>query len=148
MKEWAGYRKKTFQAFESLEEAEKGIQTKEKSKPYLLIDGSFLEKNTIKASETLTEYVKRGGIVIFYHLPSYGTIEACGELKNLLGIQYLRAESVKLHEIRLYSGFLLGGEICYSFEGVKEPELADLEREIPWYDISSRTKTYMAGFLS
>lgn len=148
MKEWAGYRKKTFQAFESLEEAEKGMQTKEKSKPYLLIDGSFLEKNTIKASETLTEYVKRGGIVIFYHLPSYGTIEACGELKNLLGIQYLRAESVKLHEIRLYSGFLLGGETCYSFEGVKEPELADLEREIPWYDISSRTKTYMAGFLS
>lgn len=148
MKEWAGYRKKMFRTFVSLEEAEEYIQPGEKQKPYLLIDGSFLEKNTIKASETLTEYVKQGGIVIFYRLPSYGTIEACGELKNLLGIQHLRAESVKLHEIRLYSGFLLGGETCYSFEEVEEPELVDFEREIPWYDISSRTKTYMAGFLS
>ena len=65
-----------------------------------------------------------------------------------MGIQRLRGETVKLQEIRLYSGFLLGGETHYSFDEASDPDLADMDSEIPWYDISSRTKTYMVGFLS
>lgn len=144
MKEWAGYRKKSFQAFPSLEAAEGSMQTK----PYLLIDGELLENNTEDTVEMLTRYVEQGGVVILYRLPSYQTINGNLKLQNLLGIQHLRGESVKLHEIRLYSGFLLGGETCYSFEGVEEEELVDMEREVPWYDISARTKSYMVGFLS
>ena len=144
MKEWAGYRKKSFQAFPSLEAAEGNMQTK----PYLLIDGELLENNTEDAAIKLSRYVEQGGVVIFYRLPSYQRIEGCLDLQNLLGIQHLRGESVKLHEIRIYSGFLLGGETCYSFEGVEEAELVDMEREVPWYDISARTKSYMVGFLS
>ena len=55
---------------------------------------------------------------------------------------------MKLQEIRLFGGFLLGGETHYSFIKGEEKELVDMEREIPWYDISSRTKSYMVGFLS
>ena len=148
MKEWAGYRKKSFQAFESLDEADEKLQTKEKQKLYLLIDGELLEKDTIKAAEKLSQYAEQGGVIIFYRLPSYQAIKDCEVLRELLGIQHVRAESVTLHEIRLYSGFLLGGETCYSFEDVEEPELVDMEREVPWYDISSRTKSYMVGILS
>ena len=148
MKEWAGYRKKTFQAFASLDAADEIIQTKEAKKPYLLIDGELLEKNTKNAAKKLSEYVEQGGVIIFYRLPSYQTIEGCENLQNLLGIQHLRGESVKLNEIRIYRGFLLGGETCYSFEDVKEPELVDMEQEVPWYDISARTKSYIVGFLS
>ena len=144
MKEWAGYRKKSFQVLPSLEAAEENLLTK----PYLLIDGKLLETHTEATTEQLSRYVQQGGVVIFYRLPSYQTIEGSMELQNLLGIQHLRGESVKLHEIRIYSGFLLGGETCYSFEGVEETELVDMEREVPWYDISSRTKSYMVGFLS
>lgn len=68
-------------------------------------------------------------------------------LKNLLGIQQLRAKMVTLQEIWLYGGFLLGGETCYSFDELQDPDKVDMEREIPWYDISSRTKTYMVGFI-
>ena len=148
MKEWAGYRKKSFQAFESLDEADEKLQTKEKQKLYLLIDGELLEKDTIKAAEKLSQYAEQGGVIIFYRLPSYQAIKDCEVLRELLGIQHVRAESVTLHEIRLYSGFLLGGETCYSFEDVEEAELVDMEREVPWYDISSRTKSYMVGILS
>ena len=144
MKEWAGYRKKSFQVLPSLEAAEEKLLTK----PYLLMDGKLLETHTDDTTERLSRYVQQGGVVIFYRLPSYQTIEGSMELQNLLGIQHLRGESVKLHEIRIYSGFLLGGETCYSFEGVEETELVDMEREVPWYDISSRTKSYMVGFLS
>lgn len=148
MKEWSGYRKKSFRVFGSLEAADEIIRIQEEKKPYILIDGQLIEKNPENAATKLSEYVEQGGVVIFYRLPSYQTIEGCGNLQNLLGIQHLRGESVKLHEIRIYSGFLLGGETCYSFEGVEEPELIDMEREVPWYDISARTKSYMVGFLS
>ena len=148
MKEWAGYRKKAFRVFSSFEEADEVIQMQGEKKPYLLIDGQLVEKNPKDAAKKLSEYVEQGGVVIFYRLPSYQIIEGSTELQNLLGIQHLRGESVKLNEIRIYRGFLLGGETCYSFEDVKEPELVDMEQEVPWYDISARTKSYMVGFLS
>ena len=148
MKEWAEYRRKYLQSVASLEEAEDFMKVDGMQKPLLLLDGELLETNTEILAEKLIQYVKEGGVVIFYRLPSYRTIEGCETLRNLLGIQNLRGESVELYEIRLYSGFLLGGETCYSFEGVKESDIIDLDREIPWYDISSRTKSYMVGFLS
>lgn len=148
IKEWASYRKKSFTSFSSINEADEMMGKTDSKQTYLLVDGELLEKNIEKSSEKLTEYVKQGAVVIFYRMPSFNTIGESKVLRRLLGIQHLRAESVKLQEIRLYSGFLLGGETHYSFEGVKEPELADMEREIPWYDVSSRTKTYMVGFLS
>ena len=148
IKEWAGYRKKSFKSFSSINEADEMMGKTYSNKTYLLVDGELLEKNTENSAKKLTEYVKQGAVVIFYRMPSFNTIGESKVLRRLLGIQNLRAESVELQEIRLYSGFLLGGETHYSFEGVKEPELADMEREIPWYDVSSRTKTYMVGFLS
>ena len=147
-KEWAGYRKSVFKTFASLDAAGEEIQPKEEQTEFLLIDGELLKTDTQTAAKRLTEYVEEGGVVIFYRLPSYQTINSSTVLRDLLGIQHLRAESVSLSEIRLYSGFLLGGETCYSFEDVKDPELVDMEREIPWYDISSRTKSYMVGFIS
>ena len=145
IKEWSEYRKKAFTALNSLDTV---IGIEDVSRKYLLVDGELFETNTEEYAEAFTEYVSKGGVVIFYRMPSYNTIRNCDALRNLLGIQRLRGETVKLQEIRLYSGFLLGGETHYSFDEASDPDLADMEREIPWYDISSRTKTYMVGFLS
>ncbi len=145
IKEWSEYRKKEFTALNSLDTVS-GIE--DVSRKYLLVDGELFKTNTEEYAETLTEYVSKGGVVIFYRMPSYNTIRNCDALINLLGIQRLRGETVKLQEIRLYSGFLLGGETHYSFDEASNPDLADMDSEIPWYDISSRTKTYMVGFLS
>lgn len=95
----------------------------------------------------MTSYVEAGGKIIFCSLPDYLVIAKSETLKNLLGIQQLRAKTVMLQEIWLYRGFLLGGETCYSFDELQDPDKIDMEREIPWYDISSRTKTYMVGFI-
>lgn len=148
IEEWSGYRKKEFMVFSSLDSAGEIIGKADSEKTYLLIDGKLLESNTEKYAIMLTEYVKKGGTLIFYRLPSYETISESYSLQELLGIQRLRAKSVKLLEIRLYSGFLLGGETHYSFDEASNPDLADMESEIPWYDISARTKTYMVGFIS
>ena len=145
IKEWSEYRKKEFTALNSLDTVS-GVE--DVSRKYLLVDGELFETNTEEYAEAFTEYVSKGGVVIFYRMPSYNTIRNCDALRNLLGIQRLRGETVKLQEIRLYSGFLLGGETHYSFDEASNPDLADMDSEIPWYDISSRTKTYMVGFLS
>ena len=145
IKEWSEYRKKEFTALNSLDTVS---EIEDVSRKYLLVDGELFETNTEEYAEAFTEYVSKGGVVIFYRMPSYNTIRNCDALRNLLGIQRLRGETVKLQEIRLYSGFLLGGETHYSFDEASNPDLADMESEIPWYDISSRTKTYMVGFLS
>ena len=148
IEEWSGYRKTAFMVFPSLDGAGEIIGTADIGKTYLLVDGELLSNNTEEYAEMLIEYVSKGGVLIFYRLPSYETISESGTLRELLGIQRLRAKSVKLLEIRLYSGFLLGGETHYSFDEASNPDLADMESEIPWYDISSRTKTYMVGFIS
>ena len=148
MKEWAQYRKKSLRVCKNVNAADKKMRKKGIQQAYFLVDGKRMEKNIERASKKLLRYVEQGSVVIFYRLPSYQKIEECAVLQKLLGIQHLRAESVQLHEIRIYSGFLLGGETCYSFEGVKETELIDLDREVPWYDISSRIKSYMVGFIS
>lgn len=148
VKEWADYRKKNLTVFSSLDEGYEMIMASDLNRSYLLLDGELLKTNTEGYAKMLTEFVSRGTIVIFYRMPTYQTIKDCEALRTLLGIQRLRAESVKLSEIRLYSGFMLGGETHYSFDEKNDPELMDIEGEIPWYDISSRTKTYMAGFVS
>lgn len=145
IKEWSEYRKKEITALNSLDTVS---SIEDVSRKYLLVDGELFETNTEEYAEAFTEYVSKGGVVIFYRMPSYNTIRNCDALRNLLGIQRLRGETVKLQEIRLYSGFLLGGETHYSFDEASNPDLADMDSEIPWYDISSRTKTYMVGFLS
>lgn len=147
IQEWCTYRKAEFEEYSETKKALKKAEAYEKKNTYLLISGSVLEKDTETVSDSLTSYVEAGGKIIFCSLPDYLVIAKSETLKNLLGIQQLRAKMVTLQEIWLYGGFLLGGETCYSFDELQDPDKIDMEREIPWYDISSRTKTYMVGFI-
>ena len=147
IQEWCTYRKAEFEEYSETKKALKKAEAYEKKNTYLLISGSVLEKDTETVSDSLTSYVEAGGKIIFCSLPDYLVIAKSETLKNLLGIQQLRAKMVTLQEIWLYGGFLLGGETCYSFDELQDPDKVDMEREIPWYDISSRTKTYMVGFI-
>ena len=147
IQEWCTYRKAELEEYSETKKALKKAEAYEKKNTYLLISGSVLEKDTETVSDSLTSYVEAGGKIIFCSLPDYLVIAKSETLKNLLGIQQLRAKTVTLQKIWLYGGFLLGGETCYSFDELQDPDRIDMEREIPWYDISSRTKTYMVGFI-
>lgn len=147
IQEWCTYRKAEFEEYSETKKALKKAEAYEKKNTYLLISGSVLEKDTETVSDSLTSYVEAGGKIIFCSLPDYLVIAKSETLKNLLGIQQLRAKMVTLQEIWLYGGFLLGGETCYSLDELQDTDKIDMEREIPWYDISSRTKTYMVGFI-
>ena len=146
VQQWTYYRKITLKNTTDISLLEQYMDSEEK--PYIIFDGKLLNNNTDEYVQLLTQYCTSGGVVFFYRLPEYAVIADNWNVRQLLGIQLCRSESVTLHEIRLYSGFMLGGETCYSFTGLQDESVADLERNIPWYDISARTKSYMVGFIS
>ena len=145
--EWAGYRKLSYEEASNVQAGVRMAQAHKNAETYLLLDGSVLETNTEPAAEQLLQYVQEGGVVIFCSLPAYQTLQNSAALIELLGIQNFRGESATLQEIRLYQGFLLGGEVYYSFDEDQIPERIDMAQEIPWYDVSSRTKSYMVGYV-
>lgn len=146
VQEWTYYRKKTIENTADINILNDYMD--EKQKPCIILDGTLLNQNTDGYVQLLSQYCSDGGVVIFNRLPEYSVIADNWNVRQLLGIQLCRSESVTLYEIRLYSGFMLGGETCYSFTGLQDESVADLERNIPWYDISARTKSYMVGFIS
>ena len=135
VQQWTYYRKITLKNTTDISLLEQYMDSEEK--PYIIFDGKLLNNNTDEYVQLLTQYCTSGGVVIFYRLPEYAVIANNWNVRQLLGIQLCRSESVTLHEIRLYSGFMLGGETCYSFTGLQDESVADLERNIPWYDISA-----------
>lgn len=148
VQEWANYRRLGCISFASFQKVDGEIWSEPEKTQLLLVDGTLLTANSKNAIKRLTDYVSRGGVAVFYRLPSYQTINDSWELQTLLGIQHLRGEAVELYEIDLYGGFLLGGETHYCFEGRDDETMADLDRTVPWYDISARTKTYMVGLIT
>lgn len=147
VREWTEYRKMAFHDAPDVKTGTVKADVYGKKNTYLIVEGSAMEKDTEVATQYLSRYVKNGGTAIFSSMPSYQTIEGCGNLRRLLGIQHLRAESVELLEIWLYRGFLLGGETCYAFDELQPQEQIDIARSVPWYDISAGTKSYMVGYI-
>lgn len=146
IKEWCSYRTYSYEEAVDIKKARKTMKQVGENKYLCLIDGKFLEKKTVKKVRKLKRILGNGGRIIFTSLPSYQTIEMNEELQDLLGIQYIRAERVALEKIKIYRGFLLGGESTYEVAGNRKTDLAT---EIPWYDISTgSTKCYMSGLVS
>lgn len=147
-REWANYRNLSFQTEASIKDAVSACMDGQAESILLLVDGSLLESGTDASANRLSACVKKGATVVLMSLPSSTAVRESDALRNLLGIQNVRSEQIGLKEIRLYEGFLLGGEMIYSFTDDSKVEQMDLARTIPWYDISSGTKTYMVGIIS
>ena len=145
--EWAEYRKMALHEAMDVQTGLDRAGQYDHQDVLLLLDGDALEQDTQQSAEALTAYVQDGGTVIFCSLPSYETIQSCEALRLLLGIQQLRSPSVEVLEYWLYQGFLLGGDVCYSYDALQPPKDLDIENVLPWYDISAGTKTYMVGYL-
>lgn len=104
----------------------------------VLVDGQI---------ERLESLVKEGVILIFGCLEDSRNIEHNDELRKLLGITEVVSEETRLKGIKLFDGFLLGGESVYEAKTPEEEERQDLELLVPWYQVGSGTKVYMVGLL-
>lgn len=64
--------------------------------------------------------------------------------EKLCGISPHR-ESVNASGLKLYSGFLFGGEAWYTKENDPDGKFQNMKLTMPWYNTSNATKTYMSA---
>lgn len=112
----------------------------------ILVDGKSTDVEA--GIELLTDASKQGITIIFCSLPEPSVIAANKELMDLLGIEEVHAENTDIEGIRLFKGFLLGGEMYYKAATPKDEEqLQDFDLTIPWYITGKGTKSYMVGLM-
>ena len=140
---WCTYAKWNLATCSSMDE----VQEESETLPGMLIlesekyaNGSNLKK--------LEKMVQNDVIIVFGCLEDPETIDHNEELKQFLRIDNVISQRTELTGVRLFKGFLLGGEVSYETpEEADEKERQDLALEVPWYQVGSGTKTYMMGLL-
>lgn len=112
---------------------------------FVLVDSNYVDF----AQETaIFEQLTQNGVsIVFLNLPDWSVISAVDGLSDLLGISYLYEETINAEGIKLFAGFLLGGETIYEPEKPEEERRQDLELSMPWYITAGGTKTYMVGIM-
>jgi len=142
IRQWGLYSKRTIRSYTSLTEWP-GLE--EETPEVLLINPDYLEAS--KDGKILRELAERGVPMVFCHLPEPDVLQANRLLRDILGIKRKVSDSCRLEGIKLFGGFLLGGDAEYIAQGDEEEKRQDMDLETPWYQLGSGTKTYMAGVL-
>ena len=85
----------------------------------------------------LTAYSASGKTLVFAQLPQVSLLLQQDDLCRLLGIQAVQSVAVRTQGVRLYDGFLLGGEAMYD----------DLHPVAPWLQLHAGYSVYLCGFV-
>lgn len=113
----------------------------------ILLDSESVD--VFRELDNLTAMAENGVHIVFCNLPSVEKIRANDQIKEILGISTVKEEKVQVEGIRIFDGFLLGGEAYYKVQTQSEEEQKqqDLQLEMPWYIGDQGTKTYMVGIM-
>ena len=98
-----------------------------------------------RKSVLLEPVMALGVPVVFCNLPEAAAIWESPRLQEMLGIREVRETETEIKGVRLFEGFLLGGEAVYEAAAEKERERQDMDLTVPWFLTGSGTKTYMVG---
>lgn len=144
VRQWCSYTKRNLRILSGPE----AYTPKENCLPEaILIDSHTVDlSRQLQALQSYTEY---GITLVFCNLPGAAEIQDNRELMKLLGIAKVRQTRVEAEGVRLFGGFLLGGESSYIAKSGDEEEQKrqDLNLSVPWYITASGTKTYMVATL-
>ena len=143
---WCTYQKWNMASILSLNDIKTDMKTIPKM---ILLDSESYAKG--KNLQKLKEIEKKGTIVIFGCLENPENIKNDKELMKFLGISKVVTDWTKLEGVKLFEGFLLGGEVVYDAEKSDDPlekKKQDLNLNIPWYQVGSGTKIYMVGMFN
>lgn len=140
---WAEYTKTALSSFESVSAL---AAMKAKLPDVVIVEGSRLDLQT--DLKTLLDWNREGVTLIFAGLPDCSVIQKYPQFRELLGIHRITKSSVQLEAVRLFPGFLLGGERIYGTETQRDRDMMDLNLETPWYRLTEGTEVYLMGEVS
>ncbi len=137
--EWCNYTKRNLLVYKTVSQYHR---YNEKYPDAVLIDSDYVNIDSdIDTFSLLTDY---GINLVFCTLPSYSAISENQRFEQLCGISP-HSESVNASGLKLYSGFLFGGEAWYTKENDPDGKFQNMNLTIPWYNTSNATKTYMSA---
>lgn len=137
--EWCNYTKRNLLVYKTVSQYHR---YNEKYPDAILIDSDYVNiDRDIDTFSLLTDY---GINLVFCTLPSYSEISENQRFEQLCGISP-HSESVNASGLKLYSGFLFGGEAWYTKENDPDGKFQNMNLTIPWYNTSNATKTYMSA---
>ena len=137
--EWCNYTKRNLLVYKTVSQYHR---YNEKYPDAVLIDSDYVNIDSdIDTFSLLTDY---GINLVFCTLPSYSAISENQRFEQLCGISPHR-ESVNASGLKLYSGFLFGGEARYTKENDPDGKFQNMKLTMPWYNTSNATKTYMSA---
>ena len=143
--EWCNYTKRNLLVYKTVSQYHR---YNEKYPDAVLIDSDYVNIDSdIDTFSLLTDY---GINLVFCTLPSYSAISENQRFEQLCGISPHR-ESVNASGLKLYSGFLFGGEASrrrhtrFKCDWSSDVCSSDLKLTMPWYNTSNATKTYMSA---
>lgn len=140
--QWCVYTKRYLRSYQSVKNYEPDAGNLPEA---VLIDSAYL--NMKEDISVLADYMDMGVNLIFCNLPDVTDVSKNPKLRNILGINAVIRESVKVEGIRLMEGFLLGGLKEYILDETMEETQQDLELVMPWYRISGGAKMFMHGMM-
>ena len=94
----------------------------------------------------LSRMAEQDIMIVFCNLPEASEVAKNRELMDMLGIDSV-TEKITVEGVRLFDGFLLGGEAVYKANYKNEQKMQDFKLDIPYYLTGKGTKTYMVGLL-
>lgn len=137
--EWCNYTKRNLLVYKTVSQYHR---YNEKYPDAVLIDSDYVNIDSdIDTFSLLTDY---GINLVFCTLPSYSAISENQRFEQLCGISP-HSESVNASGLKLYSGFLFGGEAWYTKENDPDGKFQNMKLTMPWYNTSNATKTYMSA---
>ena len=141
--QWCAYSKRALTRFPTLEAY---LAQEEVRGDVLCLDAGSVSWASDGA--LLMELTGRNLTIVFGDLPEEKELTASPAFRRLLGIEGIREPGgVDLEGVYLYSGFLIGGDAVYRADSPEEADRQDLELHVPWYQLDSQTKVYLAGLL-
>lgn len=140
--QWSTYTKRKFKAYTSVSDYK---LPKNDMPDIILLNSEGI--NFDKDLEQIKSWTDAGMNIVFCNLPDSDVIANNNELAGLLGIQAVYLDSVEIEGVELFGGFLLGGDTIYKAENKEEAQQQDFNINIPWYQTTSGTKTYIVGLM-
>lgn len=142
VEQWCQYTKRNIKVYSTMNEM---LQLEEIAPEVVLIDSAYVDFS--KETYLFYRWAREGISTIFCNLPDVNVIAKNGKIREVLGIKSVEAYNVELDGIKLFGGFLLGGDTIYAVEEEEQQKRQDLDLEIPWYVAFGGTKTYMVGMV-
>ncbi len=114
----------------------------------VVIDGATVDVSNYLPH--VDSYLRAGVPILFATLPDVKAIKENQKLQEILGISDIPKDSVKVDGVRLFEGYLLGGEaVCWKASGDTSEDTSEAAMfRMPWYVTGAGSKTYMMGLVN